>query len=263
MSTLQGLAANVLATMVCCCSKDPHPADRTGILRRSMAILLDNSRTKPLRFGAVQMPKVNAGTWPYRDLLLWREDLVAVGQQCRPHNHNERVVERVVAGVATGAETIEGGGECGAVLGVDRLLQIGNRGADVLLHDAAAKKPVHVVKALFQFADLIVRQRPIAGMAGKPKFDVAHLLQRHDLAEAGLIWLFLRCRFLRRRFFLGSCRKACEHCRRGDRCNDRLHCPPPLSPFSSRVKAARCTLSNRLRGKPHRALDMLAPPSMR
>src|SRR5580704_1666671 len=156
MSTLHGLAVNVLATMVCCCSKDPHPADRAGILRCSMAILLDNSRTKPLRFGSVQMPKVNAGTWPYRDLLLWPEDLVAVGQQCRPRNHNESVVERVVAGIATRAETIEGGREYGAVLGVDRLLQIGNRAADVLLHDAGAEELVHVIKTLIEFANLVI-----------------------------------------------------------------------------------------------------------
>jgi hypothetical protein len=28
MRTLQGLAASVLATMFCCCSKEPHPADK-------------------------------------------------------------------------------------------------------------------------------------------------------------------------------------------------------------------------------------------
>ena len=44
---------------------------------------------------------------------------------------------------------------------------------------------VHILEAFVQLADFVIGERPIAGVAGEPKFNVAKLLQGHDLAEAG------------------------------------------------------------------------------
>jgi hypothetical protein len=64
MSTLHGLAANALATMFCCCSKEPYPVPPKHI-SRSMAVLLDNTRTKPVSAHSVEKPKIGARSWRY------------------------------------------------------------------------------------------------------------------------------------------------------------------------------------------------------
>src|SRR5580704_13229928 len=154
---------------------------------RSMAILPDNSRTKPIWLKPLHRSENNAGTWRYRGLLLWRENLVAVGQRCGALYRDERVVERMVAGVAAGAEPVEGRSECGAVFAVDGLLQVGKWAADLLVDDIAAKQVGDVIETLLQFTDLIIGQRPVGGMAGEPELDMAHLLQRHNFSKSGLI----------------------------------------------------------------------------
>jgi hypothetical protein len=68
MSTLHGLAANALATMLCCCSKKPHPVPPKHN-SRSMAVLPDNTRTKPVPPDSVEKPKVDVGSWRYRGFL--------------------------------------------------------------------------------------------------------------------------------------------------------------------------------------------------
>ena len=70
MSTLQGLAANALATMFCCCSKKAHPVPPKHY-SRSMAVLPNNTRTKPVPPDSVEKPKVDVGTWRYRGFLQW------------------------------------------------------------------------------------------------------------------------------------------------------------------------------------------------
>lgn len=153
------------------------------------------------------------------------ERLVAVGVQCRRTLDDDKaVIQRVVATVAAGGELVERGGKCSMILGLDYLLERGNLGADGLLHGVATEQLVHIVEAFVQFADLVLGERPVAGATGEPELAVAHLLQRHDLAEAGLA----RC--LRRRGLLGLfglilCvrRRRREHRRRDQGCKDRLH----------------------------------------
>ena len=71
----------------------------------------------------------------------------------------------------------------------------------MLLDDIPAEQFFHVFKAFLQFADLIVGKWPIAAASGIPELDMAHLLQRHDLAETGLIRLLGR-------LWLGRCPRA-------------------------------------------------------
>ena len=118
--------------------------------------------------------------------------LIAVGQRRRTPDRDEAMVERMMAGIAAGTEIVESGRESGAVLAVDRLLQSGKRRADMLVDDVVAEQLGDIVKTFLQFADLVIRQRPVAGVTGEPELDVAHLLQRHEFAEAGLIGLGLR-----------------------------------------------------------------------
>jgi hypothetical protein len=52
----------------------------------------------------------------------------------------------------------------------------------------------HVIEAFTELLDFVSRQIPIAGFAGEPELRVAHLLKRHDFAEAGRVGFALGIR---------------------------------------------------------------------
>ncbi len=56
---------------------------------------------------------------------------------------------------------------------------------DGFLDRIAAELLMQFFKSVFQLVDFIIRQRPVAGVAGKPKLNVTHLLRGHDVTDRG------------------------------------------------------------------------------
>src|SRR5436190_9778708 len=101
-----------------------------------------------------------------------------------------------MAAVATGRELVKRARKGMPVLGLDRLLQSGDRATDRLFHGVTAEQSLHVLETALEPVDFVIDQRPVMGATCKPELDVTHLLTRHDVAKARLIGFARRGRSL-------------------------------------------------------------------
>src|SRR4030095_10593630 len=104
-----------------------------------------------------------------------------------------------MAGVAGSSEIVIGGNEPGAVARLDRALDFADGrhdgGFDHLANrDVLILRKVldHVLEAFLQLVDLIIRQIPVADVAGEPELGVPDLRHDHDVGEPRCIGPFRR-----------------------------------------------------------------------
>jgi len=128
------------------------------------------------------------------DLFLRRKRLIAVGRNTGALDHNKRVIEGVVAGVAPGGKLIERTRERIPIFSLDRLFNGSDRDTDRFLNGIAADLLVDIIEAVFELFNFIVGQPPIGRPAGEPKLEMAHLLKGHDVADAAVEGAVLRLR---------------------------------------------------------------------
>ncbi len=130
----------------------------------------------------------------------------------------EAELRRFMAPVAGGSELVEGLSERRLILGRDGLAQIRDRrrgqlGDHVLDGDRRVlvrRVELHrVVEPLFELVQFVGREVPVARLAREPQLHVPHLLQSHDLSQAGRVRLGGRRR-LRRGRSRRLARTACD-----------------------------------------------------
>src|SRR5215471_7433445 len=133
---------------------------------------------------------------PPRDaapLLLRLKGLIGKRWRRRASDRNEGEIVALMAGIAGPGQAVEGARELAAVVVGNRLVEIGKirvaDGVDHLRQGNIVERRIVLCdgfEPLAQLLHLIVRQRPIVHLPGKPKLGVAQLLKHHDLADLGL-----------------------------------------------------------------------------
>src|SRR5262245_3413635 len=127
-----------------------------------------------------------------------RKHLVREWIRLRPLHAIETEVCRLVAVVASVRERIVGLRECCRVLAANGRTHVGKGLADharncILWCDRRVLvrwvELDDVIEAFAELVDLVIRKLPVRGLSRQPQFHVSHLLQTHQLAEAGHVML--------------------------------------------------------------------------